>query len=47
MWWLTHMETSAHVISWFKLVIASLDTLTTEKSDKDAKGIRDQMVLPS
>ena len=44
--WLTHGETSARVIRRFKQVIDTLDTLTTEKRDKDAKGIRDQMLSP-
>ena len=34
------------VISRFKQVIATLDTLTIEKRDEDAKGIRDQMLSP-
>ena len=42
--WLTHGETSATVTSRFKQVIATLDTLTTEKRDEDAKGIGDQML---
>ena len=41
--WQMHGETSAHVISCFKQVIAILDMLTIEKRNKDAKGIRDQM----
>ena len=45
--WLTHSETSAHVISRFKQVIGTLDTLTNEKCDEDAKGIRDQMLSPT
>ena len=41
-----HRETSARVISCFKQVIATLDTLTTKKHDEDAKGVRVQMLLP-
>ena len=44
--WLMHRETSASVISRFSQVITALDALTNEKHDKDAKGIRDQMLLP-
>ena len=39
-------ETSACVISRFKQVITTLDALTNEKHDEDAKGIRDQMLSP-
>ena len=42
-----HGETPAHVISWFKQVIAAVDALTKEKRDEDAKGIRDQLLLPT
>ena len=45
--WLKHGETSALVISRFKQVIATLHTLSTGKRDKDAKGIRDQMLSPT
>ena len=38
--------TSVRIISRFKQVIATLDTLTIEKRDEDAKGIRDQMLSP-
>ena len=44
--WLTHRETSVRVISRFKQVITALDTLTNEKRDEDAKGIRDQLLSP-
>ena len=43
--WLTHGETAC-VISRFKQVITALDALTNEKCDEDAKGIRDQLLLP-
>ena len=44
--WLTHGETSACVISRFKEVIDTLDTLTTKKRYKDEKGIREHMLSP-
>ena len=45
--WLMHGETPARVISQFKQVIAALEALTKEKRDEDAKGIRDQLLLPT
>ena len=45
--WLMHRETSASVISQFSQAITALDALTNEKRDKDAKGIRDQMLSPT
>ena len=45
--WLMHRETSASVISRFSQAITALDALTNEKRDKDAKGIRDQMLSPT
>ena len=45
--WLTHGDTSVRVISRFKAVVESLDTIFIEKRDPEAKGIRDQLLSPN
>ena len=40
-------ETSVHVVNHLKQVLTALDTLVTEKKDKEAKGIRYQLLAPN
>ena len=45
--WLTHGESTSHIISRFEPILDALDTIVYEKGDAEAKAVRDQLLEPS